>query len=94
MGIDVIHLTYVYESYGGDILVYVDVPKVRGKMAEKGFTVTSLSGILEISRNTLAAYLESPGKMPYNVVSELASILCDSEDEAARIFFAGHLRKT
>ena len=75
-------------------MAYIDIPKVRGKMAEKGFTVTSLSCVLEINRNTLASYLETPGKMPYNVVSELASILCDSAEEATRIFFAGNLRKT
>lgn len=75
-------------------MVYVDVPKVRGKMAERGFNITSVSETLGINRNTFAAYLENPGKMPYRVVAELASILCDNADEAKGIFFADDFRKT
>lgn len=75
-------------------MVKVDVPRVRGKMAERGFTVTSLSSRLGISRNTLAAYLGTPGKMPYSVISDMANVLCDTDDEAAGIFFASDLRKT
>lgn len=75
-------------------VIHVDVPKVRGKMAEKGYNLTSLSEKLEISRNTMASYLENPGKIPYSTISKLASILCDDNDEAANIFFAADLRKT
>lgn len=75
-------------------MVYIDVPKVRGKMAERGYTITSLAGKLGISRNTLASYLESPGKTPYGVVSDMASTLCDTSEEAATIFFATDLRNT
>ena len=46
-------------------MVCVDVPRVRGKMAEKGYTITSLAGMLGINRNTLAVYLETPEKMTY-----------------------------
>ena len=74
--------------------VCIDVPKVRGKMAERGFTITSLSNFLGISRSTLANYLENPGKTPYNVLSEMAIALCDTADEAAAIFFAADLRNT
>lgn len=70
----------------------VDVPKVRGKMAERGYTITGLADILGISRNTLSAYLENPSKMPYGVISTLAETLCDSTGEASSIFFAPDLR--
>lgn len=72
----------------------VDIPHVRGKMAEKGYSITSLSGILKINRNTLSAYFKDPQKMPYGVLSELAAVLCDSPGEAKSIFFADDLRKT
>lgn len=72
----------------------VDVPRVKGKMAERGFTITSLSEKLGIDRNTLSSYLKKPNKMPYEVVSNMASLLCDSADEASSIFFATDLRMT
>lgn len=73
-------------------MAFVNVPKVRGKMAEKGYTITSLSELLGINRNTLAIYLEAPEKMPYGVVSKMAEILCDNSGDAASIFFAKDLR--
>lgn len=75
-------------------MTHIDVPKVRGKMAERGYTITSLSKTLNISRNTLAVYLDNPEKMPYNVVSSMAAALCDTPDEASSIFFAPDLRIT
>lgn len=75
-------------------MVRVDVSKVRGKMAERGYTITSLSSRLGISRNTLSTYLEKPEKMPYGVISDMAVVLCETIDEAANIFFAPNLRKT
>jgi predicted transcriptional regulator len=73
-------------------MVHVDVPKVRGKMAEKGYTITSLSKELEIARPTLSNYLDEPQKMPYLIIDAMARILCDSADEAREIFFAPDLR--
>ena len=72
-------------------MYYVDVPKVRGKMGEKEYSITALSDELDISRNSLASYLENPKKIPYEVISRMASILCDSPDEARRIFFSQKL---
>ncbi|WP_368234183.1 hypothetical protein [Anaerotruncus rubiinfantis] len=72
-------------------MYYVDIPKVKGKMGEKDYTITSLSDELNISRNTLASYLENPKKIPYEIISEMASILCDSPDEARKIFFRSKL---
>ena len=75
-------------------MVHIDVPKVRGKMAERGYTITSLSNELGINRNTLSAYLDAPEKMPYTIISGMAAVLCDTSNEAASIFFAPDLRKT
>lgn len=75
-------------------MVHIDVPKVRGKMAERGYTITSLSNELGINRNTLSAYLEAPEKIPYIVISGMAVALCDTANEAASIFFAPCLRET
>lgn len=73
-------------------MFHVDVPRVRGKMAEKGYNISSTAEKLDVDRNTLTSYLKNPEKMPYNVVSQLAEILCDSSDEATAIFFATDLR--
>ena len=75
-------------------MVHVDVNRVRGKMAEKGFNNTSISDVLGISRNTFALYLKEPKKIPYDILAKLAIILCDTPEEAARIFFAPNLRET
>ncbi len=68
-------------------MVHIDVPKVRGKMAEKGFTITSLANHIGVDRNTLSGYLKTPEKMPYSIVSTLASAICDDAREAESIFF-------
>lgn len=73
-------------------MVHINVPKVRGKMAERGFSVTSLAKALSISRNTLSSYLEHPEKIPYITLRGMAGLLCDSPDEATAIFFANDLR--
>ena len=72
-------------------MVQIDIPKVRGKMAERGFTITSLAEKLEIDRNTLSSYLKAPEKIPYSIISEMAAILCDTTDEATSIFFCQRL---
>jgi len=73
-------------------MVHVDVPKVKGKMAERGYTITSLARELGITRGTLSNYLEDPAKIPYFIISKLANLLCDSSEEASSIFFAPDLR--
>lgn len=73
-------------------MIRVDVPKLRGKMAEKGFTITSISDEIRVNRNTFSGYLERPEKMPYSVIAALAELLCDSYEEACKIFFAQDFR--
>lgn len=68
--------------------MHIDIPKVKGKIAEHGYTITSFSKALGISRNTLASYLEAPEKTPYSILVMMANLLCDSTEEANSIFFA------
>lgn len=75
-------------------MVSIDVAKVKGKMGERGYTITSLSKRLGINRNTLSAYFDNPQKTPYHVLSSMAELLCDNAEEAKSIFFASNLRKT
>lgn len=75
-------------------MVHINIPKVRGKMGERGLTITALANQLGIDRNTLSHYLNEPGKTPYNVVSGMAAILCETSEEAAAIFFDPDLRIT
>ena len=75
-------------------MVFVDVPKLRGKMAERGYNITSISEDIGVNRNTMSSYLEIPENMPYSVVAKLADILCDTRSEAAGIFFADNFRET
>lgn len=69
-------------------MAHIDVPKVRGKMAEKGYNITSMSKKLGISRGTLSSYLDYPEKIPYEIVSRMATVLCANTEEAMSIFFA------
>lgn len=73
-------------------MIHVDIPKVKGKMAEREFTITSLAKELGISRNTLSSYFDEPQKMPYAIISNMAALLCDTPEEASSIFFAHDLR--
>lgn len=73
-------------------MYHVDVAKVRGKMAEKGFTITSFAERIGVNRNTMAAYLRDPSGIPYDVLDMMADSLCDTLDEAVPIFFAPDLR--
>lgn len=75
-------------------MVFVDVPKLRGKMAERGYNITSISEDVGVNRNTMSSYLENPEKMPYSVVAKLADILCDTRSEVAGIFFADNFCDT
>lgn len=69
----------------------VDVPKVKGKMGEKGYNISSLSRKINVNRNTLTNYFNNPGAIPYEKLSAMASLLCDDSAECAKIFFAQKL---
>lgn len=70
----------------------MDIQKLRGKMAEKNYNLTSFAQALNISRNTLASYFLQPGKIPYEIIKKMAELLCDNTDEAMHIFFADYFR--
>ena len=67
-------------------MYFVNVPKIRGKMGEKGYTITSLAAKIGVNRNTLAGYLENPTNIPYCKLAMLAEALCDDPIESAHIF--------
>lgn len=66
----------------------VDIPKLRGKMGEKGYNITSLSQKIGVNRNTMSSYLEHPATIPYGKIAALAEILCDTRQECVDVFFA------
>lgn len=68
-------------------MVAVNVPKLRGKMTEKGYNLQSFASAVKVSRITLYKYLNYPNKMPYEVVAQMADLLCDSPAEVMSIFF-------
>ena len=72
-------------------MFYLDVQKLKGKMAEKGYNITSLSQKLGISRNTLANYMRNPGKFPYETLEEISLLLFDTPEEVSAILFAQKL---
>lgn len=72
----------------------VNVPRLKGKMAERGYNITTLSHELGVTRNTLSSYLANPKTIPYDKISLMATILCDNSQEAAEIFFAQDFRAT
>ena len=66
----------------------IDTNKLRGKMAEKGYNISSLSLKLGVARPTLSSYFSKPEKTPYHILSQMAALLCDSDEESQTIFFA------
>lgn len=66
----------------------INVQKLRGKIAENGYNITTLSEKLGLSRSTFTSYLANPRKMPLGIAAELADMLCDDKTEATTIFFA------
>jgi hypothetical protein len=65
---------------------FINVPKVKGKMAEKGYNITAFSQAIGVNRNTLTSYFENPSTIPYGKLSLMASILCDDTSECMSLF--------
>lgn len=65
--------------------------KIRGKMAENGYTITSLAQKMHISRSTMSKYLSFPGKMPVEKFMEMANILFNEIGELTDIFLPKNL---
>ena len=69
----------------------MDVWELRGRMAARGYNVTSLSEKIGVSRNTLAKYLGHPDMMTYDAIVKIASALNMNETQIVPIFFADEL---
>lgn len=65
----------------------INVPKLDGKMVEKGFTKSSYAKAIGISRNTLDNYRKRPSIIPYWVLSKMIFLVCDSTEDLFSIFF-------
>lgn len=72
-------------------MYFVDVPKLIGRMHEKGYNQTTFSKALGINRNTLRLYLSDYTRIPYETLSKMAAVLSCDFDDATRIFFAQKL---
>lgn len=73
-------------------MLNVNTAAVRGKIAEKGLTLSSTAERLALNRNTLASYLQDPERMTIGVAKRLETMLCDSEADSRRLFFGDNLR--
>ena len=69
----------------------VNVPRLIGRMYERGYNKSSLADACQIDRNTLASYIKNPAKMPYHIIDTIATILCDTPSDASGIFFTSEL---
>ena len=47
----------------------INIAKVKGKMGEKGYNISTLANSIEINRNTMAEYMRNPARMPYSANS-------------------------
>lgn len=65
----------------------VNVPKLEGRIKEKGFNYSSFALALGITRETLRSYLNDYTKMPYRIINLMAVVLDCTKEEAVAIFF-------
>lgn len=65
----------------------VDVKKIKGKMAELGFTQCSFAAALGISRETLRNYLNDYNKLTFEIMLKMIDVLKLTPKEARTIFF-------
>ncbi len=60
---------------------------LRGRMAEKGFNITTLASAVDVSRATMSAFLG--GASPsYSMMRKMQRVLKLSASEAGDIFFS------
>ncbi len=65
----------------------VNIPKLKGKISERGYNNSTFSQACNIDRNTLTAYMKRPDKIPYHILNLMADVLCETVEEAMNIFF-------
>lgn len=66
----------------------VDVWELKGRIAARGYNVTTLSQKIGVARNTLAKYIGHPDMMPYDTIVKIISVLDLDESQIMPIFFA------
>lgn len=71
----------------------INIGRVKGKIAEKGYNIGTLASVLGVDRNTVAKYMKNPEEMKYRTIVQLAECLCDDYDEAISIFFTKKVTK-
>lgn len=69
----------------------IDVWELRGRIAARGYNVTSLSREIGVTRNTLAKYMGHPDMMPYDTMVKIISVLSLDKTQIMPIFFADKL---
>lgn len=66
----------------------MNIPKLRGKMVEKGYTVETLSGALDIDKSTLYRKLSNGEGFTVGEAQKIKTTLDLTQEEASDIFFA------
>lgn len=66
----------------------IDTSKLRGRIAEKGYTISSLANEIGISRVTLGAKLHGKSDLTLSEVLKIASILDVPQSMYYDYFFA------
>lgn len=69
----------------------INVSKLIGKIAEKGYTKKSFAKAMGISEPTFFRYINNPTCIPYWFIVKSVELLCETFDEARIIFFAPKL---
>lgn len=66
----------------------MNIPKLKGKIVERGLNVETLAYHMEIDRSTLYRKLTDAEKFTVGEVQKLKDVLGLTTDEASDIFFA------
>lgn len=66
----------------------MNIPKLRGKMVEMGFSVESLAAEMGIDKSTLYRKLDNGEKFTVGEAQKIKNALDLTNDEASAIFFA------
>ena len=65
----------------------MNIPKLKGKMVERGINVETLAAKIGINRSTLYRKLESGEKFTVGEAQTIKEVLNLDKDEAVAIFF-------
>ncbi|MBR4291661.1 MAG: helix-turn-helix transcriptional regulator [Oscillospiraceae bacterium] len=74
-------------------MFFMNIPKLRGAMAEKGYNKATFAAALGIGRDTLTKYMNDPRKIPYGVLQDMAHLLFRGKPEAMTVFMDWDLKQ-